>query len=78
MGLTEAPDQSQIDGDEPHLAGGSVEDAPQTGFLARHAGQLSVGRVVEVGPHQQQNACNVIPETADALCTIGAVGEAES
>ena len=45
-----------IDGEEPHIAGETVEDAAPTGLLAGHAGELPVGTVVEIGPDEQGDA----------------------
>ena len=68
-------DQPQVDGDEPYLAGGAVEDAPEARLLPRHAGELPVGAVVEIRPCQQQDGDQVVPQAAPALRTVRAVGE---
>ena len=48
--------QGGVDANKPNVARKTIEDTSPKGFLARHARQLTVGRVVEVDPHQQTNA----------------------
>ena len=51
-----------VDKEKPNVAGKAVENAPPTGFLARHTRQLSVGTVVEISPNEQQHAASVEPK----------------
>ena len=62
----EAEGDGHVDGDEPHIAGETVEDASPKRLLTGHAGELSVGRVVEIGPHEQADANEREVETAFA------------
>ena len=55
-----------VDGDEPHIAGETVEDASPQRLLTGHAGELSVGGVIEIGPHEQADADEREVETAFA------------
>ena len=55
-----------VDGEKPDVLGGAVEDAAHAGGLARHARQLAVGAVEEVGPHEQEDARHVPQQTLSA------------
>ena len=45
-----------VDGEEPCVAREAVEHTPHARLLSCHASELSVSRIIEVCPHQQQNA----------------------
>ena len=68
----EAEGQRMIDGEEPHVASGTVEDASQLRLLARHASQLTVGTVIEIRPCQQEYRDDVADESLRACCPVTA------
>ena len=51
-----------VDGDEPREACQPVEDATYMALLARQTGRLPVGTVEEIGPHQQEDAYEVVQQ----------------
>ena len=55
-----AATEGEVYAEKPDVACKPVDDAPHKGFLPRQPGQLSVGRVAEVGQHQQQHSERVV------------------
>ena len=64
-----------VDGDEPEVAGCTVEDAAESGLLAGHACQLSVAAVVGVGPDEQQDADGIELQVVEAEHNAGTHSE---
>ena len=50
---------ADIDGDEPQVAGSTVEDTSQRTFLIGESRQLSITTVVHIRPYEQQNAHDI-------------------
>ena len=55
----------QVDGDEPAVARGSIEDASQFRLLSGESSQLTVGTVVLIGPDQQEHAYHIEPQVVE-------------
>ncbi len=51
--------QAGVDGNEPRIASHTVEHTPHERTLVGEARQLTVGRVAEIGCHEQQNTDDV-------------------
>ena len=64
-----------VDGYKPEVGADTVEDTPQPGILLRHASELSVGTVVGIGPHEQENADEVYPEIIVVESDAGAYAD---
>ena len=58
----QAQTEGCIDAEEPHVAGKAVEHTAYKRFLVGEAGKLAVGRVAEVGEHQEDNTADVVGE----------------
>lgn len=78
MVLVETPYEATVYRDEPDKAGHAVEDAAQAALLARHAGQLAVGAVEQVGHHEHGNGDKVHHKASDSLIIEAAAGEEHS
>ena len=73
--MVEAPHKGHIDGREPREACQSVKDAAHTALLTRHAGQLTVGAVEDVGNHQQCDGGKVVENAGGTLVIETTVGK---
>ena len=71
----EPVDKRMVDGDEPGKAGHTVEDATQAALFARHASQLPVGAVEDVGQTEQQDGDDVHDESPRARIIEAATTE---
>ena len=60
--MEEPEEDSPIDAKEPGITSKSIEHATDPSLLSSHAGELSVGAVVEIRPHQQQHPGDVVPD----------------
>ena len=60
--MPETDHDTQVDGDKPHITGKTIEHSTNKGLLTRDTCHLSVGRVTEVGEHQQQHTTDIRPE----------------
>jgi len=68
--------QQHIDGDKPGKTSHAVKDAPHAALLARHAGQLSVGAVEDVGQTEHEDGHDVEYQAVHAgIMVTGAAEE---
>ena len=51
---------AQVDGCKPQIARESIEHSTYQGLLASDTCHLSIGRIAEVGKHQQQYAADIM------------------
>jgi len=58
--VPQAHNDRYVDGSEPHIARETIEYPSHEGLLAREACHLSIGRVTEVGKHQQDDTTEVM------------------
>ncbi len=70
--------QTDVDAEIPYILRRTVEDASEAARLARHACQLTVGAVEEVGPHEQRDTEHVPQETVPPGKAVGGREETES
>ena len=52
--------QGEIDTEEPHITGKTIQHPAQQGLLPCKARQLSVGTVTEVGQHQTEHPHHIM------------------
>ena len=58
--MPQSHDDADINSSKPDITREAVEHTPYKRLLARQARHLSIGRVTEIGKHQQQNPTEVM------------------
>ena len=60
--IPQTVDDGEIDAEEPHVACKAIEHTSDKRLLSRDTRHLTIGRVAEVGQHQQHDTTDVRPE----------------
>lgn len=75
--IEESDADSHIDTEEPYVGCEAVEHTSHEGCLARHACQLSVDRVAEIGEEQEYHAVDIMLQVGMEKHPAGCCAEKE-